>query len=215
MKIIDVISEVETNWIPGIDGSNPHPSLNPIWRILPDSSLLKGRNPFFIPDFPGEISVRPVIVIRISKLGKSIPQRFALRHSEDYALGFLFRAEEYGAKLREAGLPDAPAYSFDKSLIIGDFLVGTVPDSLSAIMSVRDLGSDKEAPDSIEFQFEDLKAKVARAIAGLSRDNTLKTGDLILISNTQQGIPIRINTNLSLGLDTINPGFPYLAVNVK
>ena len=46
---------------------------------IPDSSLLRSGQPFFIPDFAGEFRAMPSAVVRIGRLGKGIAPRFAVR----------------------------------------------------------------------------------------------------------------------------------------
>ena len=44
----------------------------PVVFLKPDSALLKNNKPFFLPDFSENIHYEVEVVIKISKLGKSI-----------------------------------------------------------------------------------------------------------------------------------------------
>ncbi len=58
-----------------------------------DSALLNNGKPFFIPDHPGRIEYETELVVRICKLGKTIPQRFAHRYYDAVTVGIDFTAE--------------------------------------------------------------------------------------------------------------------------
>ena len=52
---------------------------DPVIFTKADSALLKDSKPFFLPDFMGQIDYETEVVVRICRLGKSIPERFAHR----------------------------------------------------------------------------------------------------------------------------------------
>ena len=52
----------------------------PVIFLKPDSALLKDGKPFFIPDFSNEVHYETELVVRISRLGKNIAERFAHRY---------------------------------------------------------------------------------------------------------------------------------------
>ena len=62
------------------------------------------------------------MVVRISKLGKTIPQRFAHRYYDAVTVGIDFTAREMQKKLREAGQPWELAKGFDGSAVIGEWV---------------------------------------------------------------------------------------------
>ena len=59
----------------------------PVIFMKPDSAILKGGKPFFIPDFAERFDYEAELVVRISKLGKNIAPRFAHRYYD--AVGFV------------------------------------------------------------------------------------------------------------------------------
>ena len=75
----------------------------PVIFTKADSALLNNGKPFFIPDHLGRIEYETEVVVRISKLGKTIPQRFAHRYYDAVTVGIDFTAREMQKKLREAG----------------------------------------------------------------------------------------------------------------
>ena len=94
----------------------------PVIFTKADSALLNNGKPFFIPDHLGRIEYETEVVVRISKLGKTIPQRFAHRYYDAVTVGIDFTAREMQKKLREAGQPWELAKGFDGSAVIGEWV---------------------------------------------------------------------------------------------
>jgi len=75
----------------------------PVIFLKADTALLKDHKPFFIPDHLGSIEYEAEVVVRICRLGKNIPQRFAHRYYDAYTVGIDFTAREMTAQARLAG----------------------------------------------------------------------------------------------------------------
>ena len=73
MKIIAVGKNYRDHAIE-FDGSNEKPAV-PIIFMKPDSAIIKNGKHFYVPDFLGRVDYEAEIVVRINKLGKSIPAR--------------------------------------------------------------------------------------------------------------------------------------------
>jgi 2-keto-4-pentenoate hydratase/2-oxohepta-3-ene-1,7-dioic acid hydratase in catechol pathway len=86
------------------------------------SSLLKDGKPFYIPDFSQDVQYEAEIVIKISRLGKNIAQRFAYRYYDEVTVGIDMTAQDLQQKLRSEGLPWEISKAFDNSAIIGTFV---------------------------------------------------------------------------------------------
>ena len=86
-----------------LDGTLYKPE-EPVIFTKADSALLKDRKPFFVPDFMGRIDYEAELVVRICRLGKSIPQRFAHRYYDAVTLGVDFTARDMQRRLREKGI---------------------------------------------------------------------------------------------------------------
>ncbi len=55
----------------------------PVVFMKPDSSILKKNKPFFLPGFSSMIQYETEVVLKISKLGKSIPAKYAYRYYDE------------------------------------------------------------------------------------------------------------------------------------
>ena len=95
-----------------LDGALYKPEV-PVIFTKADSAVLKDHKPFFIPDFMGRVDYETELVVRICRLGKSIPQRFAHRYYDAVTVGIDFTAREMQQKLRAAGHPWEICKGFD------------------------------------------------------------------------------------------------------
>ena len=78
-----------------LDGALYKPE-QPVIFTKPDSALLKDGKPFFLPEELGRIDYEAELVVRICRLGKSIPQRFAHRYYDAIGSGVLLYPRLYG-----------------------------------------------------------------------------------------------------------------------
>ncbi len=157
-----------------------------------DSALLKDRKPFFPPDDLGRIDYETEVVVRICRLGKSIPERFAHRYYDAVTCGVDFTARDLQARLKAAGQPWELCKGFDGSAAIGEWLpieeVGDVQDVRFHLdINGRCVQSGHTA---------DMLFSVDALVAYISRYFTLRTGDL-LFTGTPAGIgPVHIDDHL-------------------
>lgn len=173
----------------------------PLWRVLPDSSLLKGNNPFFVPDFMEGVTARPAIGFTVGRLGKGITAEYSCRY---YGLPFpaiMFSADKLGSHLRNEGKPDTEAYVFDKAVVRGN---DTKLDTLNplALSLEREIPGDRsrDRVETADGGLGDIRPLIDRAVETVSFNNTLKEGDLILIAFSNSGIGAKINTRLRVVL---------------
>lgn len=174
-----------------LDGTLYKPEL-PVIFTKADSSLLKDKKPFFIPDGLGQIDYETELVVRISRLGKSIPQRFAHRYYDAVTVGIDFTARELQRKLRAAGQPWELCKGFDGAAAIGEWMPVEKFRDVQAIHFKLDINGRTVQ----EGCTSDMLFKVDELIAYVSRYFTLKTGDM-LYTGTPVGVgPVRINDHL-------------------
>ena len=95
---------------------------SPVIFMKPDSAILRNRRPFFLPDHLGRVDYETEIVVRISRLGKSIGARFADRYWDAVTLGIDFTARDMQNDFRKKGLPWELCKGFDQSAVVGDWI---------------------------------------------------------------------------------------------
>lgn len=169
----------------------------PVIFMKPDSALLKDGKPFFIPDFSKEIHYETELVVKISRLGKNIPKRFAHRYYDEVTVGIDFTARDLQRKLRESGNPWEICKGFDNSAVIGKF----VPVNKFRNIQEINFHLNIDGKRVQQGNTADMLFKVDEIIAYISRFFTLKIGDL-LFTGTPVGVgPVAIGQNLQGYLD--------------
>ena len=179
-----------------LDGTLYKPE-EPVIFTKADSSLLKDGKPFFLPEEMGRVDYETELVVRICKLGKSIPQRFAHRYYDAVTVGIDFTARELQQRLRAEGKPWDLCKGFDGAAVIGQWVDIAKFRDIQAIHFHLDInGQTVQQGCSSDMLF-----KVDEIIAFISRYFTLKTGDL-LYTGTPVGVgPVHINDHLTGWID--------------
>lgn len=164
----------------------------PVLFTKADSSLLKSGKPFFVPDFMGRIDYEAELVIRICRLGKNIPLRFAHRYYDAVTVGIDFTARDVQQQLREKGLPWDLSKSFDGAAAIGEW-VGK--DKFLDVQALR-FHLDINGHTVQEGCTADMVFSIDEIVAYISQYFTLKTGDVIF-TGTPAGVgPVHIDDHL-------------------
>ena len=174
-----------------MDGALYKPE-EPVVFLKADSSLLKDKKPFFLPDELGRVDYETELVVRICRLGKSIPQRFAHRYYDEVTCGIDFTARDLQRKCKEKGLPWTLCKGFDGAAAIGEWVPVEKFRDIQAIHFHLDINGKTVQ----EGCTSDMLYGVDELIAYISRWFTLKTGD-ILFTGTPMGVgPVHINDHL-------------------
>lgn len=179
-----------------LDGALYKPE-EPVIFTKADSALLKDRKPFFVPDFMGRIDYEAELVVRICRLGKTIPQRFAHRYYDAVTLGVDFTARDMQRRFREKGMPWDLCKGFDGSAAIGEWVdINKFRDIQAINFRLNINGSTVQ-----EACTNDMLYGVDELIAYISRYFTLKTGDLIYTGTPAGTGPVAIGDRLEGWLD--------------
>ena len=176
--------------------NKPVPS-EPLIFLKPDSAILKKNKPFFIPDFSSDVQYEAEIVLRISKLGKGIPAKYAGRYFDALTVGIDFTARDLQKKFSQAGYPWELSKTFDGSAPLGNFIPKERFADLTDINFTLDINGERKQTGNTSdliFSFDDI-------ISYVSRYYTLKTGDLIF-TGTPSGVgPVKKGDNLTAYLE--------------
>lgn len=165
----------------------------PVIFTKADSSLLKDGKPFFFPDDMGRIDYETEIVVRICRLGKAIPARFAHRYYDAVTVGIDFTARELQAELRKKGLPWEMCKGFDGAAAIGEWVSVEKFRDVQALQFHLDINGKTVQ----EGRTSDMLFKIDEIIEYISKYFTLKTGDIIY-TGTPVGVgPVNIDDHLT------------------
>ena len=164
----------------------------PVIFTKADSALLKSGKPFFVPDWASRVDYEAEVVVRICRLGKGIPVRFAHRYYDAVTVGIDFTARDWQQRAREKGLPWTICKGFDGSAAIGEWVLK------ERLGDVQDLHFrlDIDGKTVQHGHTADMLYTVDELIAYISRFFTLRTGDL-LFTGTPAGVgPVAIDNRL-------------------
>jgi acylpyruvate hydrolase len=170
----------------------------PVFFLKPDTALVIRNRPFYYPDFSQDIHYETELVLKICKVGKSVPEKYAGEFFSHIGLGIDFTARDLQQKCKEKGLPWEIAKGFDYSAPISPEFIPkeTIKDLKNITFHLLLNGNkvqDGNSSDMI-FSFE-------KIIAYVSQFMTLRTGDLIF-TGTPAGVgPVKIGDKLEAYLE--------------
>lgn len=164
----------------------------PVVFLKPDTAILKNNAPFYYPDFSKDVHYEVEILLKISKEGKNIGEKFAHKYYDEIGIGIDFTARDLQQKAKEKGLPWEIAKGFNGSAAISGFVPKSDYKDLNNLnFSLEIDGEQKQKGNThmMLFSFDYI-------ISYLSRYFTLKKGDIIF-TGTPKGVgPIQIGMNL-------------------
>jgi 2-keto-4-pentenoate hydratase/2-oxohepta-3-ene-1,7-dioic acid hydratase in catechol pathway len=173
------------------------PEKDPIFFLKADSCLQRDNRLFFIPDFSNNLHYECEIVLRISRVGKGIAEKFAHRYYDAVTVGIDFTARDLQAQCKAKGLPWEISKSFDQSARIGKWLpvsdFENPQSDISFWLKQNETLVQSASSAEMIFNFDAL-------IAYLSKFMTLKIGDLIF-TGTPAGVgPVSKGDRLEAGI---------------
>ena len=171
----------------------------PVIFTKADSALLKDHKPFFVPDWCDQVDYETEIVVRICRLGKAIPKRFAHRYYDAVTVGIDFTARDWQRRFRQEGKPWELSKGFDGSAAIGEW----IPKERFRDVQALPFHLDINGKTVQEGCTADMLFSIDALIAYISRFFTLKTGDL-LYTGTPVGVgPVHIDDHLEGYIDQL------------
>ena len=156
---------------------------SPLFFLKPDTAIQPKGHPFFIPDFSNNIHFEVELVVKISKNGKNIDEKFAHKYYNEIGIGIDFTARDIQEECKKNGLPWERAKGFDGSAQISNefinkelLILNDINFSLSLNNSIMQIGNSK----NMIFSFDQI-------ISYISKYYTLRVGDLIY-TGTPSGV---------------------------
>ena len=180
---------------------------SPLFFLKPDTAIQPKGHPFFIPDFSNNIHFEVELVVKISKNGKNIDEKFAHKYYDEIGIGIDFTARDIQEDCKKNGLPWEKAKGFDGSAQVSNEFINKkslkledINFSLNLNNSLMQKGNSK----NMIFSFDHI-------ISYISKYYTLRAGDLIY-TGTPSGVgKVEIGDSLSCFIN----GREMLKVNIK
>ena len=188
MKII-CVGRNYTDHIKELENNKPK---EPVLFLKPDSSIILNNKPFFIPDFSQNIHYELELIIKISRLGKHIQEKFSHKYYDFIGLGIDFTARDLQSDLKSKGLPWEKSKAFDGSCFISKWI------NKSEFNDVNNLNFNlnKNGKTVQKTNSKLMLWKIDELISYISTFFTLKIGDIIF-TGTPAGVgKVSIGDNL-------------------
>jgi 2-keto-4-pentenoate hydratase/2-oxohepta-3-ene-1,7-dioic acid hydratase in catechol pathway len=180
---------------------------SPLFFLKPDTAIQPKGHPFFIPDFSNNIHFEVELVVKISKNGKNIDEKFAHKYYDEIGIGIDFTARDIQEDCKKNGLPWEKAKGFDGSAQISNEFINKKSLNLEDINFSLNLNNSlmqKDNSKNMIFSFDQI-------ISYISKYYTLRAGDLIY-TGTPSGVgKVEIDDSLSCFIN----GREMLKVNIK
>ncbi len=173
------------------------PPKKPIFFLKPESSLIRSRQPFFIPEFSSNIVPVPHVVIKVSRLGKAIQPKFGHLYYSEITMGIDMEAPEILTETIKKGHPWEVVKSYDASAPLGKFI--TITDNISIEnfcfrFCINNIEINK-------FFLKNLRFSINEIVSHVSENIMLKMGDLIFAGGPPQSKSLVINDILDCFID--------------
>lgn len=176
--------------------NNPVPE-KPLIFMKPDTALLRNNKDFYYPEYSQDIHYECELVVRISREGKYIQEKFVHSYIDGVGLGIDFTARDLQKEAKEKGLPWALAKGFNGAAPVSEFLP---PDQFSSLQELNFTCSINGELRQ-KGHTKDMIFTVDHLISYISRFITVKKGDLIF-TGTPAGVgPVTIGDHLEASLE--------------
>ena len=155
----------------------------PIIFLKPKTALLVDGKALYYPEFTNDLQYECELVVRMSKNGKYIQEKFARKYYNAMSLGIDFTARDIQQKQKEKGLPWEIAKAFDGSAAVGAFI------PIGEDLNVQQLNFELKINDETRQlgHTSDMLFSIDQLIAYTSQFFTLNIGDLIF-TGTPSGV---------------------------
>ena len=188
MKII-CVGRNYTDHIKELENNKPK---DPVLFLKPDSSIILNNKPFFIPDFSKNIHYELELIIKISRLGKHIQEKFSHKYYDFIGLGIDFTARDLQSDLKSKGLPWEKSKAFDGSCFISKWRNKSEFNDVNNLNFNLDINGKTVQKTNSKLMLW----KIDELISYISKFFTLKIGDVIF-TGTPAGVgKVSIGDNL-------------------
>jgi 2-keto-4-pentenoate hydratase/2-oxohepta-3-ene-1,7-dioic acid hydratase in catechol pathway len=155
----------------------------PVIFIKPKNALIMSGKPLYYPEFTDNLQYECEVVVRLSKNGKYIQERYAHKYYNEVSVGIDFTARDLQEKQKKKGLPWEIAKAFDSSAAIGTFIPITEEMNLNSLNFELKLNGETVQKDNTK----NMLFNINKIIEYASRFFTLNIGDVIF-TGTPAGV---------------------------
>lgn len=155
----------------------------PVIFMKPKNALLAPGLSFYYPAFTNELHYECEIVIKISKNGKYIYEKYAHQYYKEITVGIDFTARDIQSELKKKGLPWEKSKAFDQSAVVGQFVpIESLNDRKHISFQLKKNGEVVQKGNSKDMIF-----RIDKILEDVSQYFTLNIGDLVF-TGTPPGV---------------------------
>lgn len=171
--------------------NNPVPE-KPMIFMKPSTSILKNGGTLYYPEFTTNLHFEIELVLKISKNGKYISEKYAHTYYNEIGIGIDFTARDLQDECKKNGHPWEVAKAFDNAAALGEFIN---KDDFEDIHDIS-FSLEKNGECVQEGNSKDVIFSFDYLVAYSSQFFTLQKGDLIF-TGTPKGVgPVIIGDTL-------------------
>jgi len=176
--------------------NNPVPD-EPLIFFKPDTSVLRNNKDFYYPDFTKDLHFECEMVVRISREGKFIGEKYVRDYIDGVGVGLDLTARDVQSKAKEKGWPWTLAKGFNDAAPVSKFLpIENFPDLQKVSFQCDINGEVRQQGNTAHMIYT-----VDTMISYISRFITLKKGDLIF-TGTPKGVgPLHVDDHIEAYLE--------------
>ena len=193
MKII----AVGRNYAEHVKELNNEQPEDPVIFTKPETAILRNNEPFFYPDFSSDVHHEVEILVRISRTGKNIDEKFAHKYYDEIGIGIDFTARDVQSKLKSKGLPWDLAKGFNGSAPISGFVPKTNFADLQNLNFHLDINGETRQQGNTSMML----FKIDFLISFVSRYFLLQQGDIIFTGTPKGVSPVQVGDKLTAYLE--------------
>ncbi len=169
----------------------------PVFFMKHENCIVRNNKPFYIPDFSDNIHHEIEIVVKISRVGKNIDEKFAHRYFDEIGLGIDFTARDLQKIAKDRGNPWEISKAFDHSAPLSKFVPVSDFGDVNKLRFRLDVNGTTVQDGNTELMIFPLNVQISY----ISRYITLKTGDL-LFTGTPEGVgQVKVGDRLEAWLE--------------
>lgn len=162
--------------------NNPLPK-KPMFFMKPDSALVTNNEPVYYPEHTKNLHYEVEIIVKISKKGKYISEKFASQYYNEIGIGIDLTARDVQDECKAKGHPWEIAKAFDQSAPISKFIEKTKLPAINNINFSLSINGDTKQTGNTE----NMIFTVNHIISYVSKLIMLKPGDIIF-TGTPKGV---------------------------
>ena len=170
----------------------------PVIFFKPETALIPKGHPFHYPAFTNDLHYETELVVKISRNGKKIEEKFAHKYYDSIGIGIDFTARDVQSELKAKGLPWEKAKGWDFSAPVSQEFI-----DINDLQNVHDIKFGLKINDVWVQQgtSSDMLFSIDQLITHISKYFTLKMGDLIF-TGTPAGVgSVEIGDKLEAFID--------------